>query len=78
MSVATFSFRVSKDFAAQTKALAAAFNMSSSDYVREAVHEKNERMIKERMVFLSQALSKQSLTENQSFAASIGDGLGQA
>ncbi len=78
MSVSTLSFRAPIDFAVQTKALAAAFNMSSSDYVREAVREKNERMLKERMVFLSKSLSAQSLAENQSLDGSIGDGLGQA
>jgi hypothetical protein len=75
MSVATLSFRAPFDFATQTKALAAAFNMSSSDYVREAVREKNERMLKERMVFLSKSLSTQSLAENLALDGSIGDGL---
>ncbi len=75
MSVATLSFRAPFDFATQTKALAAAFNMSSSDYVREAVREKNERMLKERMVFLSKSLSAQSLAENLALDGSTGDGL---
>lgn len=75
MSTATLSFRAPAEFAAQTKALAQAFNMSSSDYVREAVREKNERAIKERMVFLSRQLSAQHLAENQAMDASTGDGL---
>jgi len=37
MSNSHLSFRAPAEFAAQTKALAQAFNMSSSDYVREAV-----------------------------------------
>ena len=48
MNAATLSFRAPLDFAAQTKALASALKMSSSDYVREAVREKNERAIRQR------------------------------
>ncbi len=75
MITATLSFRAPPDLAAQTRALARAFNMSSSDYVREAVREKNERALKDRMVFLSGALSARHLKENESMDASSGDGL---
>lgn len=75
MSAATLSFRAPAEFAEQTKALASALRMSASDYVREAVREKNERAIKARMVFLSKQLSAQHLTENQAMDASVGDGL---
>ena len=78
MSAATLSFRVSAEFAEQTKILARTLSMSASDYVREAVREKNERAIKNRMVFLSRALSAQHLAENQSMDGSLGDGLGQS
>jgi hypothetical protein len=73
--MSTLSFRAPIEFAEQTKMLASAFNMSSSDYVREAVREKNERALKERMVFLSKALSAQHLAENTAMAAADGDGL---
>jgi hypothetical protein len=75
MSAATLSFRAPAEFAEQTKALASALGMSASDYVREAVREKNERAIKARMVFLSKQLSAQHLAENQAMDASVGDGL---
>jgi predicted transcriptional regulator len=75
MSTATLSFRAPAEFAAQTKALAQAFSMSSSDYVREAVREKNERALKERMVFLSAQLSERHLAENEAMDSSTGDGL---
>jgi len=75
MSTATLSFRAPAEFAKQTKALATAFNMSSSDYVREAVREKNERLLKDRMVFLSKHLSARHLAENEAMDASAGDGL---
>ncbi len=75
MSAATLSFRASTDFAEQTKALARALSMSASDYVREAVREKNERAIQERMVFLSRQLSAQNLNENKRLEATLNDGL---
>ena len=75
MSTATFSFRAPAEFAEQTKALANVFHMSSSDYVREAVREKNERVLKERMTHLSKQLSARHLAENQAMDAATGDGL---
>ena len=77
MNATTLSFRAPSDFAEQTKALASALRMSASDYVREAVREKNERAIKDRMVFLSRQLSGQHLAENQVMDGSLGEGLGQ-
>ena len=75
MTAATLSFRAPASLAEQTKALAQALNMSSSDYVREAVREKNERAMKARLVFLSKQLRTQTLEENQAMDASSGDGL---
>jgi len=78
MSATTLSFRAPADFAEQTKALARALRMSASDYVREAVREKNERAMKDRMVFLSRQLSAPHLAEHLAMDDSAGDGLGQA
>jgi hypothetical protein len=78
MSATTLSFRAPADFAEQTKALARVLSMSASDYVREAVREKNERAMKDRMVFLSRQLSAQHLTETVAMDGSLGDGLDQA
>ena len=75
MSTATLSFRAPAELAAQTRALARAFNMSSSDYVREAVREKNERALRDRMTFLSKELSARHLEENESMDGATGDGL---
>lgn len=75
MSAATLSCRAPVELAEQTKTLARALSMSASDYVREAVREKNERAIKDRMVFLSKQLSAQHLIENQAMDNSTGDGL---
>ena len=75
MTANTLSFRATQDFAEQTKRLASLFNMPISEYLREAVREKNERVLQQRMVFLSEALATQSLAENQAMNAAIGDGL---
>lgn len=75
MSASTLSFRAPADFSAQTKALAKALNMTSSDYVREAVREKNEAAMKQRIAFLSAKLSAQHLASNQAMDAATGDGL---
>ncbi len=75
MTAATLSFRASSEFAEQTKSLASLFNMPSSEYLREAVREKNERVLKERITYLSQQLSAKHLLENESMDAAAGDGL---
>ena len=75
MSTATLSFRASAEFAEQTKALASLFNMPSSEYLRDAVREKNERVLKDRMTFLSQKLSAQHALENKAMDSTSGDGL---
>ena len=75
MSATTLSFRASDEFAEQTKALASLFNMPSSEYLREAVREKNERMLKERMTHLSKQLSARHLLESEAMDAASGDGL---
>ena len=76
MSSATFSFRAPFEFGAQTRTLAAELRMTSSDYVREAVREKNERTLKERMIFLSGKLAERHLAENEAMSAANRDGLG--
>ncbi|MBK9442107.1 MAG: antitoxin of toxin-antitoxin stability system [Comamonadaceae bacterium] len=78
MNPTTLSFRAPADFAQQTKALAQALSMSASDYVREAVREKNERAMKDRMIFLSRQLSAQHLGDNLAMDGSVGDGLDPA
>lgn len=75
MTAATLSFRASAEFAEHTKSLASLFNMPSSEYLREAVREKNERVLKERMVYLSGQLSAQHLLENEAMDVATGDGL---
>lgn len=75
MPAVIISFRASSEFADQTRSLAQLFNTPSSEYLREAVREKNERVLKDRMVFLSRQLSAKQLLENEAMDASSGDGL---
>lgn len=75
VTAATLSFRAPSEFAEQTKSLANLFNMPSPEYLREAVREKNERMLKDRMTYLSKQLSSQHLLGNEAMDASSGDGL---
>lgn len=75
MTAATLSFRASSEFADQTKSLASLFNMPSSEYLRMAVREKNERVLRERMAYLSKQLSNKHLLENEAMDAATGDGL---
>ena len=75
MSAATLSFRASSEFAEQTRSLATLFNMPSSEYLREAVREKNERVLRDRMAFLSKQLSGKHMLENEAMDAATGDGL---
>ena len=75
MNASTLSFRASSEFAEQTRSLASLFNMPSSEYLREAVREKNERVLKDRMTYLSKQLSGKHLLENETMDATTGDGL---
>ena len=48
---------------------------AKSEALALTLTEKNERVLQQRMVFLSEALATQSLAENQAMNAAIGDGL---
>lgn len=71
----TMSFEAPLDFAEETRLLAENSNKPVSEYIREAVREKNERELVERMRMLSERLSARSLLENQAMDDSLGDGL---
>ena len=49
MHTHTLSFRAGDDFVEKTRSLAELLGLKSSDYIREAVAEKNERMMAERI-----------------------------
>lgn len=75
MHAATLSFRAGDEFAEQTRALASLLGLKSSDYIRQAVQEKNEQVMAQRMAMLSKALSADHLSLNESLEDSLEDGL---
>ena len=66
MHATTLSFRVGDEFAEQTRSMANNVGLKSSDYIRQAVREKNERVMAERMATLSKELSAEHLAFNES------------
>jgi folate-dependent tRNA-U54 methylase TrmFO/GidA len=72
---ATLSFRTTTEFIEQTHSFADMVGLKNSEYVREAVREKNERVMAEHLTKLSRKLSAKHLTFNESAEASLGDGL---
>jgi predicted DNA-binding protein len=75
MRATTLSFRAPDEFAEQTRSLAKAMGLKSSDYIRAAVHEKNEREMSARIAALSKKLSAKHLAFNEAIDDSVGDGL---
>lgn len=72
---ATLSFRAESDFVEQTRALAQVIGLKSSDYIRQAVREKNEQIMAQRIAALSQELSDEHHALNVSFEGALADGI---
>ncbi len=75
MHTHTMSFRAGDDFVEKTRSLAEFFGIKSSDYIREAVQEKNERVMADRIAMLSRKLSAKHLEFNKSMEETLKDGL---
>lgn len=58
MKTTHFSLRIEPALADQTNELAKLKRMTRAAYVREAVREKNEKSLRERMVYLSKHLPR--------------------
>jgi hypothetical protein len=71
----TLSFRAGSDFATQTRTLAKAVGLKSSDYIRQAVDEKNAKVMAMRIALLSQELAAEHLAYNESLDGLLADGL---
>ena len=69
----TMYFRVHQSFADETKLLANVTRKQVSEYIREAVREKNERELARRMPVLSKRLAAKNLAENKSMDAALAD-----
>lgn len=75
MQAQSLSFRATDLFVEETREIAKYVGLSSSDYIREAVREKNERMMAERIAQLSRKLSAKHLAFNESIEDALSDGL---
>jgi hypothetical protein len=75
MHATTLSFRAGNDFADQVRTLAGLLGLKSSDYIRQAVLEKNEQVMAQRIAALSKELSAEHLAFNESLDESLQDGL---
>ena len=75
MHATTLLFRAGDDFAEQTRTLANMVGLKSSDYIRQAVREKNEHVMAQRIAALSKELSAEHLDINESLEGSLADGV---
>lgn len=74
--VRTISLKMPKDLVEETEALAKASAKSLPEYIREAVREKNERQIADRIKFLVGKFATEAEVMNKEFDATIGENLG--
>jgi hypothetical protein len=75
MHAHTLSFRAADDFVEDTITSALLAGLKKSDYVREAVREKNERTMAEHIAALSRELATEHLAFNEAIDGTIADGL---
>lgn len=75
MHATTLSFRAGAEFAEQTRSLASSVGLNSSDYIRQAVCEKNARVMAQRIASLSKELAADHLSFNVSLEGSLVDGI---
>lgn len=75
MHATTLSFRVGNDFAEEVRSLASIVGIKSSDYIRQAVSEKNAQVMAQHIATLSKELSGEHLAFNESLEESLADGL---
>lgn len=75
MAISTLSFRIAEPLADEARRLATAAEISLSDYIRDAVREKNARMVAEHIAELSRALSADHQAEAETLAGTLGEGI---
>ncbi len=75
MQASTFSFRADEVFSEQTRAMAQALGLKSSDYIRQAVTEKNAQVMAQRIAALSRELAEEHLRMNESLEGTLSDGI---
>lgn len=75
MQPQTLSFRAGDDFVKSTTESASLVGLSRSDYVREAVREKNERTMAAHIAALSRELADDHRAFNETLDGATADGL---
>ena len=75
MQASTFSFRADEVFSEQTRAMATSLGLKSSDYIRQAVTEKNAQVMAQRIAALSRELAEEHLQVNESLECTLSDGI---
>ena len=75
MQASTFSFRADGVFSEQTRAMAQALGLKSSDYIRQAVSEKNAQIMAQHIAALSKELAEEHLRVNESLEGTLSDGI---
>ena len=75
LKFATLSLRATPSFAEEVTAFAKFIGLNKTQYLEQAIREKNERVLADRMRFLSKKLSQQDLAHNTEMDAATGDGL---
>lgn len=76
--VKTISLKMALEFAEETESFAKASHQQMSEYIKEAVREKNERQLAERIKYLAVKFSAEAETMDAEFDAASGDGLAQS
>ena len=69
------SFCVTAEFVEQIHSFASLIGLKNSDYIREAIQEKNERVMADRLAMLSRKLSAKHQVFDESIDDSLGDGI---
>jgi len=75
LNTVPLTFRAAAVFITETNKLARFAGISRSDYIRQAVEEKNARLLAKRMAFLSERLSAEHLAISDALDGVAGDGL---
>ena len=74
----TVSVKMAHDLVEQTESFARAEQKHISEYIREAVREKNERQLAERIKFLAAKFSDEAQALVDDFDEAMGDGLAKS
>jgi uncharacterized membrane-anchored protein YjiN (DUF445 family) len=75
LTTKTVSVKMAQDFVDQTESFARADHKQISEYIRDAIREKNERKMADRIKFLVGKFSVEASALNKEFDVTAGDSL---